>query len=129
MCYMYTRQSDLKVSKKKTRDSCMSDEKTQGTRHKVIQTMPHIPHPLPSLPSLITRNDLSLNLKPIILLHPFDVNVPERSHRSQNSTTPALLIREFVEVKRERETSFGNHPSGPEVAGFTVGLDDRLYFG
>ena len=35
---------------------------------------------------------------------------------------------ESVEVERERETGFGNHPSGPEITKFTVGLDDRLDF-
>ena len=127
MIYMYTRQSDPKLSKKATRNSRMPDVKTQG-RHRTVQTMPHTPHPLPSLPFLITRNDLALNSKPIILLHAFDVNVPECSHWSENSTAPSLPIWESVEVKRERETGFGNHPSGPEIARFAFGLDDCLYF-
>jgi len=62
----------------------------------------------------------------IILLPAFDVNIPKRSHRCQRSRAPDSFIWESVEIEREGETGFGNHSSGPKVAGFTVGLDHRL---
>ena len=86
-------------------------------------------HPLPPFPSLVTGDDLTLNLKAVILLHAFNIDVSKCSHRGQNSSTPDLLVREFVEVKGERETGFGNHASCTEVAGFTLGTDGRLDFG
>jgi len=68
-------------------------------------------------------------LKPVILLHPFNVDIPKRSHRGENSTTSDLLVREFIEVQRERESGFGNYPSGSEIPRLTVSLYDRLDFG
>jgi len=97
-----------------------------GQKDKTLQT---VPPSLYLLPSLIARNDLTLDLKPIILLHPFDVNIPKCSHRSQNPSSSDLLVREIVEVERECETGFGDYPSGPEVARLAVSLDDRLDFG
>lgn len=108
------------------RDICIPDKKTQGGDYETVQTVPPIPHTLPLFPSLIAGNNLTLNLEPVILLHALNVNVSKSRHRGHNSTTSALFIWEVAEVKRERETSFRNHPSGAEVAGVTVGLDDRL---
>ena len=118
----------IKRGIRNTRDICIPDKKTQGRKHKAMQIMPPLLHALPLFPSLITGNNLTLNSEPVILLHALNVNVPESSHWSQDSTTPALFIWESVEVECERETGFRNHPSGAEVAGVTVGLDDRLDF-
>jgi len=79
--------------------------------------------------SLRTRNDFTLNLEPIVLLHAFDEHVPKRRHWGENSSASDLLVWEFVKVQCKRETGFRNYPSGSEVARFTVSLDDRLDFG
>ena len=88
-----------------------------------------VQHPSPLFPSLITGNDLALDLKPIILLHAFDIDVPKRSYRCQNSSASHLLIRKFVEVKGKGESGFGNYPGRSEVTRLTGGLDNRPDFG
>ena len=42
---------------------------------------------------------------------------------------PNFFIRQFVEVERECETGFGDHPSGSEVARVTVSLNHCPNFG
>ena len=85
--------------------------------------------PLPLFPALVTGDDLTLNMKTIILSHALDIDVPKRSHWCQNPCASNLIVWKFVEVERDREAGFGNHPGGAEVARFTISPYDRLDFG
>jgi hypothetical protein len=85
--------------------------------------------PLSPLFSFIIGDDLTLDLKPVVLLHAFDVNVTKCGHWGQNSSASDSFVREFVEVEGEGKSGFGNHTSSPEVARFTLSPYDGLDFG
>lgn len=79
MSCMCTSASEIKVS---DQDGYRrKGESNKAQTRKGVQTLSRTPRPLPLFPSLI-GNDLALDLKPIILLHAFDINVPQRGHRS-----------------------------------------------
>lgn len=54
--------------------------------------------PLPLLPTLVTGNNLALNMKPIVFFHALDINITKRGHWRQDPCASDLLIWKFVEV-------------------------------
>lgn len=81
------------------RYSYMEEKDKQGTLEgEALQTALLAVYPLSLFPTLVAGDDLTLNMKPIILFHAFNINIPKSSHWCQNSCTPRLLVREFAEV-------------------------------